>query len=78
MWIEIENDDDIQKVEVVVTPFTGVWIEILLALGQEPSTQSLPSRECGLKFDRRLSTGMSVKVTPFTGVWIEIRETFTI
>ena len=34
----------------LVTPFTGVWIEIPLWLADYSSNGSLPSRECGLKF----------------------------
>ena len=36
--------------EALVTPFAGVWIEIAGAKNAGWSIQSLPSRECGLKF----------------------------
>ena len=36
---------------VGVTPFVGVWIEIMPNYKRnEPDSQSLPSWECGLKF----------------------------
>ena len=37
-------------VNIAVTPFVGVWIEILMQWTQERSHSSLPSWECGLKY----------------------------
>ena len=37
-----------------VTPHAGVWIEILLPSLSPLSAMSLPTRECGLKFTRKL------------------------
>ena len=34
--------------------------------------RSLPSRECGLKFERGVVLRVGKSVTPFAGVWIEI------
>ena len=57
-----------------VTPFAGVWIEIILWLHYTPFRASLPSRECGLKCGMRNSNMQGDIVTPFAGVWIEIIE----
>ena len=38
-----------KHVKVDVTPFAGVWIEILCKNPAEKLKRSLPSRECGLK-----------------------------
>ena len=37
----------------VVAPFTGAWIEILAIARDEKERESLPSRERGLKSERR-------------------------
>ena len=56
-----------------VTPFTGVWIEILSPAFTPQLVQvSLPSRECGLKLAYMAAHHGAAHVTPFTGVWIEI------
>ena len=58
-----------------VTPLAGVWIEIRSGRRSPGRHESLPSRECGLKFCK---TGMWVVkrgVTPLAGVWIEINGT---
>ena len=39
---------------------------------------SLPSWECGLKFDIDRSIQIPVMVTPFVGVWIEINHSMPI
>ena len=46
MKLGVENDKD---VKVMVTPFAGVWIEILIQTDEDHLSMSLPSRECGLK-----------------------------
>ena len=60
-------------VNIAVTPFVGVWIEIcrrdVLTL---LCATSLPSWECGLKYVKHESDWGQNKVTPFVGVWIEI------
>ena len=56
----------------MVTPFAGVWIEIPCAWEPPVTAASLPSRECGLKFDMSIHLSPSLYVTPFAGVWIEI------
>jgi len=57
---------------LIVTPLAGVWIEIDRDRRIYSGGQSLPSRECGLKWcsdGRRFSDDA---VTPLAGVWIEI------
>ncbi len=65
----VENDKD---VKVMVTPFAGVWIEILIQTDEDHLSMSLPSRECGLKSKEYDTLQYSNSVTPFAGVWIEI------
>ena len=51
VWIEMVSSRTL-NLYMSVTPFAGVWIEI--PTGKRwcmPSRRSLPSRECGLKFD---------------------------
>ena len=56
-----------------VTPYAGVWIEIIYAVGMTYScVTSLPTRECGLKSLSYVPTCTSWQVTPYAGVWIEI------
>ena len=38
------------NIESAVTPFAGVWIEILKEIILNVYRESLPSRECGLKY----------------------------
>ena len=59
-------------VNIAVTPFVGVWIEILLLMLLQTSYRSLPSWECGLKFNHFVYIFILRIVTPFVGVWIEI------
>ena len=55
-----------------VTPFAGVWIEIPFYKDIATTAPSLPSRECGLKFQSLDTVFFTISVTPFAGVWIEI------
>ena len=41
-------------VNIAVTPFVGVWIEMCLCQQFHCHLQSLPSWECGLKFHQDL------------------------
>ena len=59
-------------VNIAVTPFVGVWIEIRHTTPTNPPIASLPSWECGLKFTMQLLKVLMYLVTPFVGVWIEI------
>ena len=56
----------------LVTPLAGVWIEIFFLFSHSPTNQSLPLRECGLKFYRIHHKFHLNRVTPLAGVWIEI------
>ena len=49
VWIEIPSSYSTAGPDDV-TPYTGVWIEITLLLIKNHGLQSLPIRECGLKF----------------------------
>ena len=60
-------------VNIAVTPFVGVWIEILYQIHDVLAPiLSLPSWECGLKSISQLHSIIATNVTPFVGVWIEI------
>ena len=71
VWIEIQNT---KRIEVLneVTPFVGVWIEIMMYTMYCAPFKSLPSWECGLKSPLFLLFLYFLLVTPFVGVWIEI------
>ena len=57
----------------LVTPRAGVWIEIFLVrLLSLNLHQSLPVRECGLKYPGPIPSLYGQRVTPRAGVWIEI------
>ena len=62
--------------ELEVTPFAGVWIEILVFRQCKLFFPSLPSRECGLKCIPSQALPPVYPVTPFAGVWIEIPSGF--
>ncbi len=66
--------DDAKKEEPEVTPFAGVWIEIMMLPDPLGGMGSLPSRECGLKSFKCTSFEQFRLVTPFAGVWIEIQN----
>ena len=55
-----------------VAPFVGVWIEIVRQLHPNVAVESLPSWECGLKFDDPGPDFEECLVAPFVGVWIEM------
>ncbi len=61
-------------VNIAVTPFVGVWIEIVKINGDKFNFTSLPSWECGLKFLYIVKKLAKINVTPFVGVWIEISK----
>ena len=71
VWIEISFPSWITPYWLV-TPFAGVWIEMFCSLMISPPCTSLPSRECGLKYDILFAFDIQNHVTPFAGVWIEI------
>ncbi len=55
-----------------VTPFMGVWIEIIWSIILSTILLSLPLWECGLKYLQWPEPYFHHPVTPFMGVWIEI------
>ena len=74
-WIEMIQSRHSLKAKSVA-PFTGAWIEIdQTLLDYVVSSESLPSRERGLKFDHQDHGGHRLRVAPFTGAWIEICST---
>ena len=48
---DIEQKNRKLLVNIAVAPFVGVWIEINQSTSQLSQIQSLPSWECGLKFN---------------------------
>ena len=50
VWIEIKPAQP-EAARHTVTPFAGVWIEIEWHTGGYEVSESLPSRECGLKWN---------------------------
>ena len=70
VWIETSTSDA-KLSGSKVTPYVGVWIETVNAVGCTTATLSLLMWECGLKqviFTRTLD---GLTVTPYVGVWIE-------
>ena len=55
-----------------VTPFTGVWIEILLLSAPPEIFPVTPFTGVWIEIVRIFLLLLLVFVTPFTGVWIEI------
>ncbi len=51
-----------------------MWIEIPERISVALETLSLPVRECGLKYPKKVDKGEAYKVTPRAGVWIEISK----
>ena len=72
VWIEILTVTK-KNVNIYVTPYAGVWIEILGMKVYDSLRQSLPTRECGLKFIKTSNSRRNILVTPYAGVWIEIQ-----
>ena len=71
MWIEILEIG--QAIEVLyVTPYGGVWIEMMETRCWLLKARSRLMEACGLKSPgRKMSVLLSI-VTPYGGVWIEI------
>ena len=55
-----------------VTPFTGVWIEILQAENWFAGNNVTPFTGVWIEIGLMGIVLVAVMVTPFTGVWIEI------
>ena len=71
VWIEMHGHHGVSH-HVIVTPHAGVWIEMSNAVPGAIMPKSLPTRECGLKYQRLYVYMPSVPVTPHAGVWIEM------
>ena len=54
-----------------VTPFAGVWIEIMSALGLEVDDLVTPFAGVWIEMGIPRIPAERLKVTPFAGVWIE-------
>ena len=61
-------------VNIAVTPFVGVWIEIPLTSKSCVKTFVTPFVGVWIEIPSRLMRDTVGKVTPFVGVWIEIRK----
>ena len=55
-----------------VAPLAGAWIEIFRQSTTLMTFWSLPSRERGLKFERKKRQKLDCNVAPLAGAWIEI------
>ncbi len=60
------------EVQLPVTPFTGVWIEISCRRGAVDDQRVTPFTGVWIEIGSRTAPGRIWLVTPFTGVWIEI------
>ena len=65
---------DLCSTIIRVTPYAGVWIEMIDRDCYSNNTVSLPTRECGLKFYNLTLNLKWTMVTPYAGVWIEMVE----
>ena len=70
-WIEIDIKEWIARREGVA-PLAGAWIEIVNTASVMALSESLPSRERGLKSFVICSPEGRTKVAPLAGAWIEI------
>ena len=59
-------------VNIAVTPFVGVWIEILLHNGKEEAAGVTPFVGVWIEILHPMFCIVTILVTPFVGVWIEI------
>ena len=51
-------------VNIAVAPFVGVWIEIMQCIMQCMAVTSLPSWECGLKYDKGVKLSSATMSLP--------------
>ena len=63
---------DLCGVEVDVAPLAGAWIEISSMSTASSFSESLPSRERGLKYGYGQKRNVRGAVAPLAGAWIEI------
>ena len=74
-WIEIYSQL-VDALQSYVAPLAGAWIEIEKEHTRIDGTQSLPSRERGLKSVGITIMAIMVGVAPLAGAWIEILSPF--
>ena len=61
----------------LVTPFAGVWIEIMLIVLVVEIVSVTPFAGVWIEITLRIARlPLSHRVTPFAGVWIEIRNVY--
>ena len=75
-WIEIAPAVITLSLPSLVAPLAGAWIEIEKEHTRIDGTQSLPSRERGLKSVGITIMAIMVGVAPLAGAWIEILSPF--
>ena len=63
---------------MLVTPYMGVWIEIVCTDLCTSTKKSLPTWECGLKSNYFCNNIPVIFVTPYMGVLIEIITSFSV
>ena len=56
VWIEMIVSNNDSRL-FCVTPYAGVWIEIEITPYISSRSESLPTRECGLKFFQKSTIG---------------------
>ena len=61
-------------VNIAVTPFVGVWIEIASISSCSVASSVTPFVGVWIEITHSVSKITEDRVTPFVGVWIEIRE----
>ena len=62
----------LNKMEAVVTPFVGVWIEIRDGYSRDMEDYVTPFVGVWIEILSSLQSASRQIVTPFVGVWIEI------
>ena len=72
-WIETSFTTywDLRK---KVAPYAGAWIETSEASDGMPRSQSLPTRERGLKQQELQKQSLWLEVAPYAGAWIETQS----
>ena len=76
VWIETILKQ-MEKAEVDVTPYVGVWIETQCKPLHGAKRLSLLMWECGLKRVDTINNVVVAEVTPYVGVWIETSARLT-
>ena len=64
-------------VNIAVTPFVGVWIEISSHKSNNVFCFVTPFVGVWIEINKTVLSALSFSVTPFVGVWIEITESMT-